>query len=476
MDSESIQSFCAVTGAEAHVASEYLQVTDRNVEQAISLYFENGGLALQSQAAAGAEPAAVAAEADEVRAPIAARRDVLVDDYGGVDYSAAGYVRPTLGRMREAASIFAQQPGAGRVPFRDFAQEAAEMTENARNSASGGSESAASRRSRLADLFKPPFDLMHAGGLESARTEGTRNGRWVLVNLQQVSEFQCQALNRDVWSQEGVRDIVKRNFIFLQLPTDNSEGSRVANMYGAEAFPFIAAIHPKTGELRARFARFTSPVDVIEDLANFVLDNLLPGPRNAAAAAPGASTSAASTVASVYNLTEEEQLAAAIAASELGGPAIVDSDEEINSSDGAESYSDIHTIDSDTDGDVYSDQEDEMDVDDASLAHEQMAAEAAVDVGPDAWYTQLPDSEPPEPSAGPGTTRVQLRFPSGQRVVRQFALADRVAAVFQFLKATLPGAADGVPEVLFLGTRLADRVDQTIEQAGLANASLVVDV
>ncbi|KAJ2793655.1 UBX domain protein Ubx2, partial [Coemansia helicoidea] len=101
------------------------------------------------------------------------------------------------------------------------------------------------------------------------------------------------------------------------------------------------------------------------------------------------------------------------------------------------------------------------------------AAQAA---GPDAWYARLPAGEPPEPAAGPGTTRVQLRFPSGQRVVRRFALADRVAAVFQLLKATVPGAADAVPEVLFLGARLADRVDQTIEAAGLVNASLVVDV
>ncbi|KAJ2798654.1 UBX domain protein Ubx2, partial [Coemansia helicoidea] len=360
MESEKIQSFCAVTGAEPQVASEYLQVAEHDVDQAISLYFENGGQPLQSQAAAAAAaaPAAAAvagtAEADEVRAPIAARRDVLVDDYGGIG-AGMGYVRPVHGRSRDAASIFAQQQaGAGRVPFRDFVREAAEMTE-------GGAAAAAAataRRNRLADLFKPPFDLMHPGGLDSARQEGIQSGRWVLVNLQDVSEFRCQALNRDVWSQAGVRDVVRRGFVFLQLPTDNPEGARVSTMYGAQGFPFIAAIHPKTGELRGRFERFASPIDIIEDLTNFALDNPLPGRRGAAAAAatagpaadaaqPAAAASRGLSFGNVYNLSEEEQLAAAIAASELSGPAIVDSDEELDVSDDAASYSDIHTIDSD---------------------------------------------------------------------------------------------------------------------------------
>ncbi|KAJ1726542.1 UBX domain protein Ubx2 [Coemansia biformis] len=497
MDPEAILSFCAVTGAEAHVATEYLQVADSSVEQAISLFYENGSQPLQSRDTSGTGAGAARTTADtEVRSPIAARRDVLVDDYSGEDgmgYAGAfmpPYAGPVQERVREARSIFDQQPGAGRVPFRDFAQEAAEMTEG-----DSGSSAVSSRRSRLADLFKPPFDLMHPGDLNSARSEGVREGRWVLVNLQQVAEFRCQALNRDVWSQDVIRELVRRNFVFLQLPTDNPEGSRVATMYNADSYPFVAAIHPKTGELRARFTRFGSAVDVVEDLTNFSLDNPLPSRRNPAAgadaAAAGAGAARTPAANSVYNLTEEEQLAAAIAASELGnGLAIVDSDEEIGSSDEADSYSDIQTIDSDDDGaddsndddgdddnDDDDSDDDGMDVDGASLAHEQMASQAAAEAaGPDAWYRQLPANEPPEPAAGPAATRIQLRFPHGRPVVRRFALADRVAAIFQYLKATVPGAADSVPEVLFLGRRLAERVTQTIEEAGLANASVVVDV
>ncbi|KAJ2778460.1 UBX domain protein Ubx2 [Coemansia javaensis] len=479
MDSEAVQSFCGVTGAEPDVAEQYLQVADRNVERAITLFFENGGQPLQAQGGAGAAPAAGPALGDdEVRAPIASRADVLVDGYGG----GSAYHEPYGGipirhhhhmggggpaAAAAAASIFAQQPRTSSVPFRDFAQEAAEMT--------GGAESS-SRRSRLADLFKPPFELMRAASLASARQLAEREAKWVLINLQDLSEFRCQALNRDVWSQETVREVVRAGYVFFQLPIDNAEGVRVATMYAADAYPFIAAVHPKTGELRARFARYTDLADFIEDLSNFSLNNPLSGRSGSgsgSAAGSGASRPASGARARplpgvVYNMTEEEQLAAAIAASELssstqdnGAPVVVHSESE------ASSYGDIESISSGGPG---------MDVDDAGPAPEPQPGPADANADADAWYRQLPATEPPEPPAGPGATRIQLRFPDGRRVVRRFALDDRVAVVFQFLRATQPGAAASVPEVLFLGNRLADAAAQTIAAAGLANASVVVDV
>ncbi|KAJ2475060.1 UBX domain protein Ubx2, partial [Coemansia sp. RSA 2131] len=177
----------------------------------------------------------------------------------------------------------------------------------------------------------------------------------------------------------------------------------------------------------------------------------------------------------------EDQLAAAIAASELDGqvePAVaVGSGSEYDTFSDANSYSDIHSISS-SDGD-YS--EDEMDVDDVSAAHEQMAQEATREAvpeeqGPGAWYRDLPGTEPLEPAAGPASTRIQFRFPNGQRVVKRFAKTDSVATIFQYLKATLPEAAHEIPEVLFMSTRLSDCVDQTIEEAKLVNASIVVDI
>ncbi|KAJ2659099.1 UBX domain protein Ubx2 [Coemansia sp. RSA 1199] len=462
-------------------------VTESNVEQAVSLYFENGGQPLQSHGAATAAAAAPASgrstpglDDSDVRAPIAARRDVLVDGYGSsmgdVYQSAYGAYVPNALRS-STASIFNQNVGAGQVPFRDFAQEAAEIANEPAVAA------AASRRSRLAELFKPPFDIMFTGGLDSAKQTALASGKWVLVNLQNVSDFRCQALNRDIWSQGIIKDIVRKNFCFLQLSVDVPEGSRIANMYNASSYPLIAVIHPKTGELRTLFDRYENVADMLEDMTHFMSENPLAkknGGSNEASTSRSASTGG-SALGNVYNLSEEDQLAAAIAASELDGqvePAVaVGSGSEYDTFSDANSYSDIHSISS-SDGD-YS--EDEMDVDDVSAAHEQMAQEATSEAvpeeqGPGAWYRDLPGTEPLEPAAGPASTRIQFRFPNGQRVVKRFAKTDSVATIFQYLKATLPEAASEIPEVLFMSTRLSDCVDQTIEEAKLVNASIVVDI
>ncbi|KAJ2863078.1 UBX domain protein Ubx2, partial [Coemansia asiatica] len=131
---------------------------------------------------------------------------------------------------------------------------------------------------------------------------------------------------------------------------------------------------------------------------------------------------------------------------------------------------------------------DDMDVDSVSMARERMSAQRAAassaamhhyqqpqqptEVGPGSWYQALSSATPDEPDQSPSTTRIQLRFPSGQRVVRRFAKSDKVKTIFQYLKATLPEAASDIPEVMFMGNRLEDIIDQTIEEAKLVNASI----
>ena len=41
--------------------------------------------------------------------------------------------------------------------------------------------------------------------------------KWLVVNIQNVSEFACQCLNRDVWSNPIVKNIIRDNFLFLQV-------------------------------------------------------------------------------------------------------------------------------------------------------------------------------------------------------------------------------------------------------------------
>lgn len=41
-----------------------------------------------------------------------------------------------------------------------------------------------------------------------------------MVNIQEAGVFACQVLNRDLWSDQSVKEIVKENFIFLQVRRD----------------------------------------------------------------------------------------------------------------------------------------------------------------------------------------------------------------------------------------------------------------
>lgn len=39
----------------------------------------------------------------------------------------------------------------------------------------------------------------------------------MLVNLQDSKEFSSQILNRDVWSNYNVKELVQRKFVFIQV-------------------------------------------------------------------------------------------------------------------------------------------------------------------------------------------------------------------------------------------------------------------
>ena len=39
----------------------------------------------------------------------------------------------------------------------------------------------------------------------------------MLVNVQEMTEFKCHILNRDVWSNSGVKALIESNFTFYQV-------------------------------------------------------------------------------------------------------------------------------------------------------------------------------------------------------------------------------------------------------------------
>ena len=101
--------------------------------------------------------------------------------------------------------------------FRNFGNEASSHAPEVNALVSKG------KRRTLEELFKPPLDIMYKGDWQSARDAATAAKKWLLVNIQDAGEFQCQTLNRDVWSNDAVKTIVREHFLFWQVWSNYSD-------------------------------------------------------------------------------------------------------------------------------------------------------------------------------------------------------------------------------------------------------------
>jgi thioredoxin-related protein len=64
-----------------------------------------------------------------------------------------------------------------------------------------------------------------------ARNFAKENKKWLLVNIQDPTEFSCQVMNRDLWSEQAVKDVIKESFVFLQVnPYIHSEPNHIECM------------------------------------------------------------------------------------------------------------------------------------------------------------------------------------------------------------------------------------------------------
>jgi hypothetical protein len=116
------------------------------------------------------------------------------------------------------------------------------------------------------------------------KAKSCERNQWLLVNIQDVTEFACQVLNRDVWRNQTVKDIVQSNFVFwqvfevylfqfdechfLQSYIDTGEGKRVCAYYNIQHFPYVAILDPRTGEMLKQI--HTNDASVVADMCTFI--------------------------------------------------------------------------------------------------------------------------------------------------------------------------------------------------------------
>jgi len=301
---------------------------------------------------------------------------------------------------------------------------------------------------------------MHQIPWDDARDKGKEELKWILVNVQDPSIFDCQQLNRDIWKNQGIQELVRENFIFMQFSKDDPRGNQYTQYYfqqkdNDDAYPHIAIVDPRTGEQVKVWSGPPVPVagdflmQLVEFLDRYSLDVTKKNPvAKRKLEKPKAMD--------VGRLTEEEMLDLALqnslATSSEPGP------KEIDPDDLTKSFGDISK------GKGKEAEEDT----DATTGHSSAEPSA---------FSQILSNNPHTPPApGPNAARMQFKFPDGSRAVRAFDINDPVRRVYEWLKADPKEGKEGVEfELKSMGKDLIEQLEQSVLTAGLKNGTVMVE-
>ncbi|RYP72470.1 hypothetical protein DL770_007972 [Monosporascus sp. CRB-9-2] len=415
--------------------------------------------------------------ADGVRAPIARRTEMLAapDPSWSLDDDRESAVLEQLRRRRAGNTQGSRNPFNQSVWDDPDAPAAPTVT---RPGAAG--TSSASRR--LADLFRPPHELLSHLSWDAARETGKEDKKWILVNLQDMSDFNCQALNRDHWKNENIRSLINEHFIFLQYEKGDPRADSYITFYfpnqsheDPNNYPHVSIIDPRTGEQVKVWSGlpFPPPAELHADLVEF-LDrySLHKNSKN-----PVVKAKPKAKPIDYGRLTEDEMMELALKQSlETNGggsssnvlqdpDALTKSNPDISGSKGKERATD-EPVDL-TGGST-------------EAAGPPPPAVEQGDENESAAFQSISSTNfHTEPEHNPATTtRIQFRH-SGGRVIRRFAVADPVRRLYEWLKAEpLEGKEAGVVfelKTMPAGRDLIGELDKTIEEAGLKNGTVMIE-
>lgn len=316
----------------------------------------------------------------------------------------------------------------------------------------------------LAEMYRPPFEIMYRQSWEEARRDGKDGEKWLIVNIQDPSIFDCQVLNRDIWKNTGIMDTVKENFIFMQYSKDDPRGRQYIQYYfpgrdNEDAYPHIAILDPRTGEQLKVWSGLPAPkapeflMQLHEFLDRYSLKATAKNP--VARRKPDSKRET-----QVEKMTEEQMLEMALQNSLAPAePSRRESDpDDLTRSTGHQAPSNVTPSQGDTN------------MVDAQPHTTQANGSANSPLA--SISSSMPHTEPPPEVP---STRIQFRHPNG-RVVRRFGLSEHVRRIYEWLKASpLEGKEEVEFELICMSKNLIDHLDETIEQAGLKNSSVMVE-
>lgn len=273
---ELVSQFMAFTGSsDPSRAASYLEMSGGDLQTAVGLYMEHeqtpsagiaGGAGASSGDAFGA--GGLLGDEDVVRAPDETRRMQLMDDRMMHHHHMIDPSMHLMNAMMEEqfASAFEERPrssSSGRIDPRGAVNAAAAAEtktgdededddqdynyddDDEDENAGGGNDNDASTGgvARLSDMFAAPTHLIHStGGFQGSRAAAKDAKRWLLVNIQRDAEFASHALNRDVWRDELVENLVRAGFIFWQQVCQFCQSVRLREILSSHFFASLFLI------------------------------------------------------------------------------------------------------------------------------------------------------------------------------------------------------------------------------------------
>ena len=320
--------------------------------------------------------------------------------------------------------------------------------------------SESSRKSTmLAEMYRPPFEIMARMSWDEARDEGKENEKWILVNVQDSSVFDCQILNRDIWKHEGIKETIKENFIFLQYSKDDPRGNSYMQFYfpsrdSQDSYPHIAIVDPRTGERVKVWSGppAPKPMDFLMQLHEFLdrysLNAKAKNPVARRRPEPAQETQ-------VERMTEDEQLEMALQQSLAGTAATPATNNDPDAL--TRSFGDIKQTTSTPATPAHNGHNDDL-----------------MELN-DPFDAIASDNPHEEPDTSVNATRIQFRHPAG-RIVRRFDLDEEVRRIYEWLKARPIEGMEGKKfELVSMGTNLIEKLGETIRDAKLGNGTVMVE-
>lgn len=443
---DQISQFMVFTGcADGERAQQYLEMANMNLETAVGLFMEhqqhgNGGMNANQHGEA-TNPLS-----PEVRAPDKTQTMRLMDD----DIAPVGNPYADMGDndivMNAFANLDARAAVNAAAATADDADDQDDDQETKMEDVSGS----------LSFMFKAPSDLIHkGGGFQGARSVAKDARRWLLVNLQRDSEFSCHALNRDVWRDELVENLIREGFIFWQAMDHSADGKTYAERYKVFAFPHIAILDPRTGrslwkkEGWNQVEPFTAEnfAEIAMDFCSrhsFDKDPLPPAKKSATPNITGERKRPF--------MSEDEQMEAAVAAS-------------LNSSNHGEKET------GEEDECIEEDDNDEIEF---LGTRDGLSGTESEEKKPSFVEGLLAVEVGDEPVDG---ARIQMRMPDATRLVRRFRKNDAVRMIYAFVAQNNDEAKNGKEFILMAGFPPKDIVgdlDLSIESCGLNGQAVTV--